>query len=500
MRPSRNHHAVVLGASMAGLATARVLADAYERVTVLDRDTFPAAGQHRRGVPQSRHAHGLLASGRAALEELFGGLTDELVAAGALVADVQADLRWYNDGLRLRQAPAGLAVLMVSRPLLEGRVRDRVRALGNVRLADRRQVTGLAATPDGRGVGGVRVIRQGGGEELVPADLVVDATGRGSRSPAWLAELGYPPPVEERVDVGIAYATRVYRRRPDHLGGDVAAVIGAAPERRRGGAILAMEGDRWIVTLFGYLGEQPPADSEGFTAFAASLPAPDIVEVIRDAEPLDDARITRYPANVRRRHRRGDRFPDGFLVVGDAGCGFNPIYGQGITVAAHEALALRNCLADGPAGLGARFRARTEAIVDIPWQIAVGSDLRFPEVEGPRTAKVRLVNAYLARLHVAAAADPEVGRAFLRVVNLLDRPERLLGPAVALRVLGGRRRPGPVHPGPGRAGAGESFRHGPTDLAREEPAAARRPAGGRPAAVLRRAGRGAGAVRVGPRR
>jgi 2-polyprenyl-6-methoxyphenol hydroxylase-like FAD-dependent oxidoreductase len=448
MRPI-NNHAVVLGASMAGLTTARVLADAYERVTVLDRDTFPVDGGHRKGVPQSRHAHALLAGGRAALEELFCGLTDELVAAGAPVGDIQADARWYNDGLLLRQVPAGLTALLASRPLLESRVRDRLRMLGNVRMVDRCAVTGLAATPDGRGVGGIRVIRRaGGGEELVRADLVVDATGRGSRSPAWLEELGYQRPVEEQVRVGITYTTRVYERRPDHLGGDAAAVVAATSELRRGGAILAMEGNRWIVTLFGYRGEQPPVDPEGFIAFAATLAAPDIFEVIREAEPLDDARVARYPANVRRRYERLDRFPDGFLVVGDAVCGFNPTYGQGITVAAHEALALRDCLADGPARLGARFRSRADAIVDIPWQIAVGSDLRFPEVEGPRTAKVRLVNAYLARLHIAAAADPEVGRAFLRVVNLLDRPERLLRPAVALRVLRGQRRSRPARPAP----------------------------------------------------
>ena len=406
--PPINYHAVVLGASMAGLSAARVLADAYERVTVLDRDTLPAAGQHRKGVPQSRHAHGLLAGGRAALEELFGGLTDELAAAGAPVGDLQAGVRWYNDGLLLRQAPSGLTALMASRPLLESRVRDRLRALGNVRVVDGCAATGLAATPDGRGVGGVRVIGRGG-EELVRADLVVDATGRGSRGPAWLEELGYQRPVEEQVRVGIIYTTRVFRRRPEHLGGDIGAVVGPTPELRRGGAILAMEGDRWIVTLFGYFGEQAPADPEGFAAFAATLAAPDISEVVRDAEPLEDARVTRYPASMRRRYGRLDRFPDGFLVVGDAECGFNPIYGQGMTVAAREALALRDCLRQGPTDLGFRFRRRTGAIVDIPWEIAIGSDLRFPEVEGPRTAKVRLVNAYLARLHVAAATARRSG-------------------------------------------------------------------------------------------
>jgi 2-polyprenyl-6-methoxyphenol hydroxylase-like FAD-dependent oxidoreductase len=365
------------------------------------------------------------------------------------VADLQADVRWYNDGHRLCQAPAGLTALMASRPLLEGRIRDRVRALGNVRVVDRCTVTGLAATPDGRGVGGVRVVRRSGsGEELVRADLVVDATGRGSHSPAWLEELGNRRPVEEQVRVGITYVTRVYERRPHHLGGNVAAVVAATSELRRGGAILATEGDRWIVTLFGYLGEQPPVDREGFVAFAATMAAPDIFEVIRDAEPLDDARVTHYPANLRRRYERLDRFPDGLLVVGDAVCSFNPIYGQGMSVAAREALALRDCLRDGPADLGSRLRARTATVVNIPWQVAVGSDLRFPAVKGPRTAKVRLVNAYLARLHIASATDSEVGRAFLRVVNLMDPPERLLRPAVALRVLRGQRRPHPADPAP----------------------------------------------------
>jgi flavin-dependent dehydrogenase len=434
-------HAVVLGASMAGLAAARVLADAYERVTVLERDTLPDAAVHRRGVPQSRHAHGLLAGGRVALEELFPGLTDELVANGALSGDLQAETRWYNHGLRLCPSPSDLRSVAVSRPLLEQRVRDRVRALPNVRVVDRCDVAGLATTPDGRRVGGVRVIRRadGSAEEVLEADLVLDATGRGSRSPVWLEELGYPRPAEEELRVGVAYASRIYRRRRDHVGGDRAVVIAATGERRRGGVMLSMEGDRWLVTLFGYPGGYPPTDPDGFVAFAATLPAPDIFEVILDAEPLGDPLPARYPASVRRRYERLDRFPDGYLVIGDAVCGFNPIYGQGMSVAALEALALRDCLGDGLDGLGPRFLARIAAIIDIPWAIAVGSDLRFPEVSGPRTAKVRLINAYLARLHVAAAGDPVVGRAFLRVVNLMDRPQRLLRPAIAVRVLRGSR-------------------------------------------------------------
>jgi 2-polyprenyl-6-methoxyphenol hydroxylase-like FAD-dependent oxidoreductase len=438
MQPIREH-AVVLGASMAGLTAARVLADAYERVTVLERDALPAAAAHRKGVPQSRHAHGLLAAGRVALGELFPALTDELVANGALSGDLQAESRWYNAGLRLCPAPSDLQAVAVSRPLLEGCVRERVRALPNVRVIDRCDAAGLVATPDGRGVRGVRVMRRadGSAEEVLETDLVVDATGRGSRSPLWLEELGYPRPAEDEVRIGVAYATRVYRRRRDHLDGDTAVVVAATPERPRGGVMLAMEGDRWMVTLNGYLGQRPPTDPDGFVAFAAGLPVPDVFEVISDAEPLGEVLPARYPASVRRRYERLGRFPDGYLVTGDAVCGFNPIYGQGMSVAALEALALRECLRASPTGLAGRFFAEAARIVDIPWGIAVGADLRFPGIQGDRTAKVRLVNAYLARFHLAAATDPMLGRAFLRVVNLMDRPERLLRPTIALRVLRG---------------------------------------------------------------
>jgi 2-polyprenyl-6-methoxyphenol hydroxylase-like FAD-dependent oxidoreductase len=438
MQPIGNH-AVVLGASMAGLATARVLADTFQRVTVLERDALPATPAHRKGVPQSRHAHGLLAAGSVALEELFPGLTDELLANGALSGDLQAEVRWSNQGRRLCPGPSDLQGIALSRPLLEGYIRDRVRALPNVRVMDRCDAAGLVATPDGQRVRGVRVIRRadGSAEQVLEADLVVDATGRGSRSPIWLEELGYPRPAQDEVRIGVAYASRIYRRRRDHLDSDTAVVVAATPERPRGAAMLAMEDDRWIVTLNGYLGQRPPADPDGFVAFAAGLPEPDVFEVISDAEPLGDVLSARYPASVRRRYERLGRFPDGYLVTGDAVCGFNPVYGQGMSVAALEALALAECLRAGPAGLARRFFAEVARIVDIPWGIAVGADLRFPGIRGARTAKVRLVNAYLARLHVAAATDPVLGRAFLRVVNLMDRPEGLLRPAIALRVLRG---------------------------------------------------------------
>jgi 2-polyprenyl-6-methoxyphenol hydroxylase-like FAD-dependent oxidoreductase len=431
--------AVVLGASMAGLLAAQVLSDSYGQVTVIDRDELPEASTHRRGVPHGRHIHGLLARGQQALEELFPGLTAELVAHGVPAGDMQADTRLFFSGHRLRQAPAGLVVLCASRPVLEGRVRARVRALPNVRLVDRCDVVGLATTPDRRRVTVARLLRRadGSAEEALGADLVVDATGRGARTPAWLEALGYPRPEREQVRVGLGYASRIDRLPPDALGGDLAVLHAATPPHPRAGALQVLEGDRWMVTLAGILGDHPPTDPVGFLDFARSLRFPDIYQAVRDAEPLDDPVAFRFPASVRHRYEKLDRFPGGLLVMGDAVASFNPIYGQGMSVAALEALALRRHLEHGTAPRPRNWFRELARVVDVPWDIAAGGDLVFPGVQGRRTAKFRLVNAYLARLHAAAAHDADLAGAFLRVAGLVAPPGSLLRPGVAARVLRG---------------------------------------------------------------
>jgi 2-polyprenyl-6-methoxyphenol hydroxylase-like FAD-dependent oxidoreductase len=428
--------AVVLGASMAGLLAARALADAYAQVVVVDRDELPETAMHRRGVPHGRHAHALLARGQQALEELFPGLTAELIAQGVPAGDLLANGRWYVSGHRLRQVNIGLVSLSVSRPLLEGYVRARVRALPTVAFLDSCDILGLTATPDGRRVTGARVRRaDGSAGEVLGADLVVDATGRGSRTPIWLEALGYARPETEQVRVGLGYATRTYRLPPDALDGDLAVLDATTPDHPRGGALLRLEGDRWMVTLAGMLGDHPPIDPDGFLDFARSLRFPDIYDAVRDAEPLDDPVGFRFPASVRHRYERLDRFPDGLLVVGDAVCSFNPIYGQGMSVAALEALTLRRHLQQGAVPQPRRWFRGLARVVDVPWDIAVGGDLAVPGVQGRRTLKIRLVNAYIAWLHAAAAHDAGLASTFVRVAGLVAPPQTLLRPKVALRVL-----------------------------------------------------------------
>jgi 2-polyprenyl-6-methoxyphenol hydroxylase-like FAD-dependent oxidoreductase len=438
-------HAAVIGASMGGLLAARALADHYNKVTIIDRDDLPAVFEPRKGVPQGRHAHGLLARGREVLDRLFPGLDEELVAEGALHGDIVDDCLWYNYGCYLKNASSELVGLLVSRPMLEGGIRRRLGRLSNIRLREQCDAVALELDSARGRVVGLRLRALTGGEnreETVKADFVVDASGRGSRSPAWLESFGYAKPREETVQVDIGYRTRQYRRRPDHLGGKVALILGATSPQWRFGALLAQENDRWIVTLGGYFGDEAPSDDHGFLEFARGLPKPEIYGVLRDAEPLSPLVSYHFRASLRRRYEELSRFPDGFLVYGDALCSFNPIYGQGMTVACLEALALGECLSSGLAGVSRRFFRKASKLIDTPWQIAVGGDLQHPKVQGARPLPVRFLNWYIGKLYSAAQGDGELATTFLQVANLMQPPTALLKPQVALRVLCGARTSG----------------------------------------------------------
>jgi 2-polyprenyl-6-methoxyphenol hydroxylase-like FAD-dependent oxidoreductase len=431
---SHSTHAVVLGASIAGLLAARALSDTFDTVTVLDRDDLAGTGV-RKGVPQGRHAHMLFAKGREVLEDLFPGLTDELVAAGALTVDIHAGFAWHNGPTPMARAASDLIVLAAGRPALEDYVRSRVGKLPNVEIRGGLEATGLLH--DAGTVTGARVVAAAAGPgsaEDLPADLVVDATGRGNRGTTWLAELGYAPPEQDSVMAGVVYATREYERTP--LASSMPGVLtGMTPKYPFGAALLPMEGDRWILTLAGLGDDLPPTDEEGFAAYATRLPIADLAEVVHRSRPLTPPRAFRVPASVRRRYERLTRHPEGFLAFGDAICAFNPIYGQGMTVAALEALELRAALTGGLAGLPKRFYAKASTVIDTPWDMAVGGDLAFPSVPGERTAKVRFFNWYIAKLLHAAETSPEVAIAFHRTVNLTAPPQSLFAPAILRRVL-----------------------------------------------------------------
>jgi flavin-dependent dehydrogenase len=427
-------HAVVLGAGVAGLLAARVLADVADTVTVVERDPTAGSGA-RRGVPQGRHLHGLLDRGRQIMEELHPGLTAELVAAGALRAEPLADTRWYLHGRRLHRTATGLSSVLASRPLLERVLRARTTALPRVAI---HHATAAGLQSDAGVIRGVHLA----GEAPIAADLVVDATGHGSRLPGWLADMGLRAPREDRVDVDLGYATRTFRRRPEHLGGDLNALVSTVP-RSRGGGAMAIEGDRWLVTLAGLLGDHPPVDDAGFRAFAASLPATAVRDVVTQAEPLDDVVPHRFRGSRHRRYDLGRCLPEGLVVLGDAVCSLNPLYAQGMTLAAQHATALRDWL-DGrqPAAPIQHLHATIGAQCAAAWAIATRADLALPEVAGSRPLPARVLDTYVTRVQRVAHSDPDVARALIRVANLADPSTALLAPGILRRVL----RPGADRP------------------------------------------------------
>lgn len=442
-RPDQGTHAVVVGGSMAGLLAARVLADHFDRVTVLDRDTFPDQPDHRAGAPQSRHAHALLARGLAVIEDLFPGLSAELVDHGAFVADADASFAFVTPAGRLPATPGG-RFLGVSRILLEWTVRGRLAAHPAVALVTGRDVVGLTATNDGARVTGVRW-RSRGGDEIgrMAADLVVDASGRNSAVPVWLRLLGHEAPPEETINSGLGYASRFYERPagwPVEWEGIV--VNGRPPHNPRAGLILPIEHRRWHVSLGGFAGHHPPTDEAGFLEWARQLPDPAVYEAIRVARPLTPIRGYRTPTNRRRRFERLQRQPAGFVAVGDAVCAFNPIYGQGMSVAALGAHDLGAALAEQRRrprpGFERRFQARLARTVADPWFVATGEDLRWAGVRldgAPPRPGAGLLRRYSDHFLRQATTDVELAGVYLAMINLIVPPRALASPAVAWRLL-----------------------------------------------------------------
>lgn len=444
----RHRRAVVLGASLAGLLAARVLSEHFAEVVLLERDELPAGAQPRKGTPHAVQPHGLLARGRQVLEQLFPGFTEAMVARGGLLGDMTAEVGFEANGERFAACHAGLQALGASRLAIEAELRARVLALPGVRA-----VTGVQVLEPRHQAGDLlgRVVAAQYAELDDPApmhelaaDLVVDCTGRGSHAPQWLRDWGYAPPTEERVHIGICYTSAYFKRTGGcaiGAGIDKVATFGAVTNAQpRPGVLIAQEPDasgtpRWVAGVGGFRGDHAPATLQAMRERALAIGGPELIKVTHEGEPIGEPMRYQMPHSQRRRYERLTRVPEGFVAMGDAITSFNPIYGQGMTVAACEALVLHEQIERGLSGLGPRFFRAAARLIDTPWQLAVGGDLSIDAVPGDRPLPVRVVNAYVARVYRAAVRDPVVSLAFQRVVHMLDAPAKLFAPRIVWRVV-----------------------------------------------------------------
>jgi 2-polyprenyl-6-methoxyphenol hydroxylase-like FAD-dependent oxidoreductase len=424
-------HAIVIGASMGGLVAAAAVAPHYERVTILERDPLPDSPQHRRGVPQSKHAHGLQPGGLVAIEQLLPGISDTLMAGGAPVGDLTGRGGWFVGGGRLARGDAGLRAIGFTRPFLEYHVRGAVLALPNVSLHDGTDVTELVMRAGC--VVGVRMQPEPESVVELAADLVIDASGRVSKLPEWLQQLGYAAPEEEKVHCRMSYLSRRWRLANSVMGDDVVSVVTPA-DTPRFGVIIAQEDGSYIVTLGALLDGAPVKDDAAYLEFARSLPDQRIADALTGAEPITDYQPSHFPASRRRRYDKLRAFPRGLLAVGDSIASFNPMYGQGMSVAAIEAVALRDMLARGDVD-ARKFFKRAHRIEDVAWKISTGGDLRFEEVEGKRTPDMKFMNSYLDKVAMGGRTDPVLAQAFLSVAAFAKRPESLFKPSIVRRAL-----------------------------------------------------------------
>jgi 2-polyprenyl-6-methoxyphenol hydroxylase-like FAD-dependent oxidoreductase len=441
MAAQLGRHAVVIGAGMGGLAAAGALAPYFEQVTVIERDHLPAEADHRSGTPQCRHVHALLAGGHQALETLFPGFERELESAGAIRYRVGRDIRMERPGSDLYpKRDFGFDAYAMSRPLVELLARHAVCRCANVVLRTQCRAQALEASRDGTAVVGVRVQAADDATDTLAADLVVDASGRASLTLAFLEATGQARPAETTIGVDIGYATAVYAI-PDNAPTEWKGVFTfPAPPASRGALMLPLEGGRWIVTLGGRHGDQPPGNPDEFLDYAKGLPTPTVHDTVRHARRLGEVARFKFPDSTFRHFERLASFPRGLLPVADGICRFNPVYGQGMSVAAQEAALLKRLLAecagesDPLANLAPAFFARVQDILETPWAMAAVPDFVHPETRGERPADFAQSLQFGLALGRVAARDPAVHRLTAEVQHLLKPRSVYREPELVARV------------------------------------------------------------------
>jgi 2-polyprenyl-6-methoxyphenol hydroxylase-like FAD-dependent oxidoreductase len=439
LRQIIGQRAVVIGAGIAGLAAARALADSFTQVLILERDKLMPHAAPRIGVPQGKQPHALLVGGLNALTDLFPNFLDRFLKSGAVAYDY-SKARWEIGGLDLPQRDLGIPIYSASRPLIEFAVREELKQTPNVSLQEQTRVEGLTLSESGA-INGVCHSAPGGGVQTVSADLVVDASGRGVPSLKLLDAIGCAHPATSSIGINIDYSTAIFAK-PKDAPSDwlIAATLPAAPKERHGALIMPIEGNRWMVTMSTrHPRSLPPATDAEFLAHAEGLRTKTIFNAIQKAERITPITRYRFSGSARVHWERLSSLPRGLLLLGDAACHFNPLFGQGMTAAAQQAVVLKRLLAaaidesDPLAWLQSIYFKKLAEVLEAPWSVAV-SDLIYPETTGTRPEMFERSMQFAAGLLRLAVQDPEIHRLVMEVQQLLKSPSVYNDPELHRRI------------------------------------------------------------------
>jgi len=431
--------AIVVGAGLGGLSAARVLADYFDEVIILDRDELPDDAAPRPGVPQGKHPHVLLGGGLKALENLFPGFGNELVRAGAEPMEPGFDMLYEIPGQDVwPRIKLSWPTYSMSRPLIERTLRRQVERIGNIRVRRGCRVLSIVSEAHVLAATGIRYETPGGNHKTLESDLIVDASGNGSLTVEFLKTTDRRPLAETSIGVNTRYASALFERVD--IGNDYKGVFTFpdAPEQSRGGLIVPAENNRHQVVLIGRGNDIPLIDGDEFLSYARTLPTLSVYNAIKNAKPLTGITPFSFAESRWRHFAHVPDFPNGLLPTGDAICRFNPVYGQGMTVAMQEANLLFDLLRtlDGNslATLAPTFLTKAETLIADPWAMSAIPDFIYQETTGERPADLEDRLNFQRALGRLAVRDAEVYELLIEIRHVLKPLSLLDDPSIVRRV------------------------------------------------------------------
>lgn len=433
---TNREHAVVIGGSMAGLVAARVLSNHFKKVTIIEKDKVNNKPETRKGQPQTRHIHLLLANAMNILSGYFPELKKELLENGALELDVGNDYSWYSYGGFKKKGTTGITALTMTRQLLEYHVKKHVLNIGNVAICDETKV--LEMKMEGENVKGL-VLENEGVRNGIDTDFVVDASGRGTRAFKWLKQYGYPTPEESTIKIDIMYVTILFERKkmPEGKKIETISYTPDAPKEKLGAVLMPIENDRWVLTLIGLRGAEPPQNEDELLNFLKALPISELYDIISNTTRLTDFVVYKYPNSVRRHYEKLNKFPGSYLVLGDAVSSFNPMYAQGMASSIGQAEILDEVLKSTPSNSDVfkPYINKVNKVIEDFWTAGAYEDFRYPETVGVKPVGLKVVNGYMKKLQKAANKDTELFKEILEVAGSLKSGKKLFRPRILWKVL-----------------------------------------------------------------